>query len=604
MTRMLKITLVVLVSRLLGALGPAQAADPLATLRTAHPRLVALDSDIERVRGLIKSDPVARKMYGQLAEDAREDLRAARGGQRSQVQTLALLYRLSGDRQYANRAVKELRAAAARPDWNPSHFLDTAHMTLTFAIAYDWLYPALNPPDRDLIRTAIVEKGLKEALPIYEGQRPYPDSRMWATMNHNWNVQCNAGMVLGALAIADEVPDLSRRVLERALESVPRALASFAPDGGWAEGPGYWHSTASHAVLLITALQSALGSDFGLSDIEGFSRTGHFGVYFASPTGKSFNYADADERLGGAPEMFWLAQRFSQPVYAWHQRSLLEGRRPSPLDLIWYQASTTSPVKAGWSPHACFEGAGVAFLRSSWDDPNAIFVGIKGGNNASNHSHLDLGSFVLDAGGLRWASDLGGEGYSVPGYFDLQRGGRWTVYRASTGAHNTVLLDGQSQEPDSRAPIIDCGVGADPPYVVIDLARGYPGKVQHFQRSLGLIQKTAVLIEDTVEARWPVNALWGMITDAAVTLRGRATDLVKADWTLSAEILSPSNATFALAATTPPKPQAQNDGTRKLIVRLPAKVSSLDLKVLLVPHRTGQPKPEVTTSHSSPPRSR
>ena len=56
------------------------------------------------------------------------------------VRTLALVHRLEGDPRYADRAWKELEAAAAFPDWNPAHFLDTAEMTHAFALGYDWLY--------------------------------------------------------------------------------------------------------------------------------------------------------------------------------------------------------------------------------------------------------------------------------------------------------------------------------------------------------------------------------------------------------------------------------------------------------------------------------
>src|SRR6266851_4042147 len=80
---------------------------------------------------------------------------------------LALVYRISGETKYLERAVTELRAAAAFPDWNPSHFLDVAEMTHAFAIGYDWLFHDLSPEDRALFRKAITEKGLDEAIKIY-----------------------------------------------------------------------------------------------------------------------------------------------------------------------------------------------------------------------------------------------------------------------------------------------------------------------------------------------------------------------------------------------------------------------------------------------------
>ena len=43
-----------------------------------------------------------------------------------------------------------------------------------------------------------------------------------------------------------------------------------------------------------------------------------------------------------------------------------------------------------------------ALFRSSWGDPNAIFVGIKAGYNQAHHGQLDLGNFEMDA--LGWGS--------------------------------------------------------------------------------------------------------------------------------------------------------------------------------------------------------
>ena len=35
----------------------------------------------------------------------------------------------------------------------------------------------------------------------------------------------------------------------------------------------------------------------------------------------------------------------------------------------------------------------------AWTDPEALYLAFKGGNNQANHGHMDIGSFVLDAGG-------------------------------------------------------------------------------------------------------------------------------------------------------------------------------------------------------------
>ena len=86
-------------------------------------------------------------------------------------------------------------------------------------------------------------------------------------------------------------------------------------------------------------------------------------------------------------------------------------------------------------------------MRSAWDDPNALFAGIKAGYNQVNHGHLDLGNFELDALGVRWARDLGSENYNLPGYWEGKRGGqRWSYYRLGSASHNVVMLGGQHQD--------------------------------------------------------------------------------------------------------------------------------------------------------------
>ena len=554
---------------------------PLATLRHGHPRLIATDADFTRLRELVRSDSTAAGIYANLKRQADQMLGQPTVVHRligprlldqsrlclERVYTLALVYRISGEAKYLDRAVTELRAAAAFPDWNPSHFLDVAEMTHAFAIGYDWLYQNLSPQDRALFRKAITEKGLDEAIKIYKLHN------WWTVAVHNWNQVCNGGITLGALAIADEDPARAEYVVKQSVESIQLAMASYAPDGGWAEGPGYWQYATSYNVFYLAGLQTALGTDFGLSSLPGFEHAGDFRIYFQGPAG-TFNYADAHPSAGTAPEMFWLAHRFSQPVFAWDElRHLSAGDRPQALDVVWYQPAGQSPTAAQWPLQRMFENVNVAFLRSDWDSPDAFWIGVKGGDNHANHSHLDLGSFVLDARGVRWALDLGSDNYNLPGYFGKQR---YTYYRLRTESHNTVLIDGQNQDANAKAPMTMKNGAAS-----IDLAAAYPGKVTKFIRTVELTREKTVSIRDEIEAPQPVEALWGMVTDAQITLSGNHARLQKGTAALDAEIVSPKGAAFDTAATTPPLPEEdQNKGTKKLVVRLKGKVTRTRIEVV------------------------
>jgi len=578
---------------LLLLISPLVSAAPevsLQSLRAGHPRLIALDSDIVRARGLVKSDARARSAYERLRVEAEKILaeppveyrligprlldksRRALG----RIYTLALLYRLDGEKKHLDRAVVEMRAAADFKDWNPSHFLDTAEMTHAFAIGYDWLYPALTEEQRGWIRAAIAEKGLDQAMPIYEAKR------WWVVATHNWNQVCNGGIGLGALAIAESAPEKALRILKYAVESIPRGMNSYGPDGGWNEGPGYWDYATRYSVYFLAGLETALGTDYDLAKIQGFDRAGHFRIDFSGPSGRTFNYADAGDGLGPSECSLWLAQRFKQPVYAWQELDLMEKRkRVHSLDLVWWPDTVQSPQEAKWPLDSVYQGVQTAFMRGSWSDPDTIWIGVKGGDNKANHSHVDLGTFVMDALGERWFFDLGSDDYNLPAYFGNKR---WTYYRLRTESHNTVLIDNENQDPKSAAKLLEFSSKPEEARVSFDLAETYPGRLAKHQRTVRLIGRRTMRILDELAAPRPVDMLWGAVTDAQVTLDGSSATLTKNGKSVRARILrAPDGARFEVVSTQPEPPQRQNEGTRKLVVRLPAKVTQASIEVAVEP---------------------
>lgn len=583
-------------------LASAMETDPssvLKTLRAGHPRLIATNEDIARAKSLAASDPTARqylesvRRHGEqiLAQPPVEyKLIGPRLLDKSRtaldrVYTLATLYRLDGDAKWLERAKKELLTVAAFPDWHPPHFLDTAEMTHAAAIGYDWLYDALTPDERKTLRTAIVEFGLKPGLAAYGGKAPFS---WWAKSEFNWNQVCNGGLILGALAIADAEPEIASQIVSSALRSLPRAMASFAPDGGWIEGPGYWGYTVQYTTALLAGLTSALGTDFGISQATGFDGAGTFRLCFVGPTGKTFNYADAGEGAGDEPPMYWLARRFHQPLYAGEARRSA-GRGGSALDLLWYEPSTGDVKSAGAPRDNVFRAVNVAFLRSAWEDPSALWVGFKGGDNAANHAHLDLGAFVFDALGERWVSNLGGDNYNLPGYFGKER---WTYYRLNTHGQNTLLLNDANQAVKAKAPLVAFSGSAEHPYVVADLTAGYASQgATRVQRGIALVNgRRGLLVQDEFAATSPAEYRWQVHTRATVTTDGATATLTQNGKTLKAYALSPAGAAFAVESAAPPQinggqgpQQNPNAGFQRLVVRLPEKTSAARVAVLLAP---------------------
>jgi hypothetical protein len=572
------------------------ASNILARLHHAHPRLLATTDDFAQLKRRIASDAQLQSWHASLQSQAQEILSASPSryeipdGLRllatsrrvmHRVYTLALLYRLDGEQRYAERAWQELDAATRFPDWNPRHFLDTAEMTHAFAIGYDWLYDVWTPEQRAILQRAMAEKGLNPALKVYRSHKGWPRAR------HNWNQVCNGGIGMGALALADVEPQLAGEALHDALESIQLAMAEFAPDGAWKEGPGYWNYATFYNVVFLAGLQSALGTDFGLSQIGAFKDTGLFPIYLTGPLGRTFNYADGGDHTIFASQMFWLARQFKQPIFAWYER---RATSPSALDLLWFDPAGTGPKTTGLPLNKYFHGAEVAVLRSDWENPQALFVGFKAGDNKANHSHLDIGSFVLDAAGVRWAVDLGADDYNLPGYFGRQR---WNYYRLRAEGQNTLVINpgqGPDQDPAAKARIVRFESKTERPFAIADLTPAYAKNACRVWRGIALLDQDKVLVQDELQADKPAEVWWFMHTPASVRIEGdgRTATLQQIGTQLRTEILSPPGATFQIMDAEPlptsphPERQAKNERVRKLAIHLTG-VSNTRLAVLLVP---------------------
>ena len=574
----------------------------LQSLRPSHPRLLATESELQCVRQMIQSEPLARAWYAELRAKAAKMLdeptvaykligpRLLAQSRRclERIYTLGLLYRLDGDQRFAERLKHELFAAAAFKDWNPSHFLDVAEMTHAFGIGYDWLFDVLSAEERATIRAAIIEKGLKPSFvdTLPNGARGY---NWWLTVTHNWNQVGNGGLTVGALAIADEEPELAERVIRRALDAIKLPMGSYAPDGGWDEGLAYWHYATSYTVYFLAAMATALGSDLAewqaLLRMPGFAVTGDFRLHAIGPLGRAFNYADASDRAEAAPELFWLARQFNRPLWAWHERQ--RSGTPHATDLLWFDPRGDGAKADNMPLDAFFRGIDVAFFRSAWEDPQALYVGFKGGNNKANHSHLDLGTFVLDAHGYRWAVDLGSDNYNLPAYFGKQR---WTYYRLKTAGHNTLVINGVNQATSARAPIIAFHATSARAFAVADLTAAYP-MTQRVWRGVAMLDRERVLVEDEIEAEQPVDIVWGMHTPAAISIDGTSATLKQGAETVQARIIAPAGATFEVASATPSTPdENQNAGIHKLIARLPDKTRQARIAIV-IDTNTGGAKP-------------
>jgi hypothetical protein len=109
---------------------------------------------------------------------------------------------------------------------------------------------------------------------------------------------------------------------------------------------------------------------------------------------------------------------------------------------------------------------------------------LKGGSPSTNHGHMDVGSFVLDMLGERWAIDLDPQSYhsleskGIDLWNRKQDRRRWTVFRLNNHSQKNLSVNGQLQKLYGKAPIVEIKSKGREPYAVIDMSEVYKGQLE------------------------------------------------------------------------------------------------------------------------------
>lgn len=590
----------------LGSLAQAQAAFPpkvelaalqehFARAKPVHPCLLATAEDLAALRG-DKLPPLAAELAESVVREARAMLaippvtreqqgRRLLGQSRRCLKRclfLAAAYHLTGEDEFVVRAQQEMLAVAAFGDWNPSHYLDVAEMTLGMAIGYDWLYHQLDPAARATIRDAILDKGVRVpwANPRHAG---------WSRAGNNWGQVCHAGMVAGALVTWEDDPELAAKTVHRALADVVQSMRVYAPNGSYPEGPMYWGYGTSFNVVLIAALEGMFRTDFGLDQAPGFRVTAEYVPLTYGPSGQFFNYADGGSGRGPQEVMYWFAHRYGRPDWLLHEDTVLRNRlsrlgdartaasdsdRLLPLALLWMQPEPAADIRMPlhWSSGGHVP---ITIHRSSWTDPRATFLGVKAGSPSAPHGHMDTGSFVLDADGVRWALDLGMESYhgiesrGMNLWSSAQDSDRWKVFRLSSLSHNTLVIDGALQNAKGKGTVLRFSDRAEFPHSVLDLSEVYAGQVERARRGFALLPSGEVLVQDHLVGGKPgARVRWGFVTRGipGEDLAGATVTLRDGEQTLRVTRMAPKGVAWQVYNTAEPPNEwdSPNRNTRML----------------------------------------
>lgn len=601
---------------------------------TEHPRLMATRSDFERILADSQTDAELKRLIDMAIVQADnlmdlpicttytfQDVFRMNGYAMTfeeRMMYLGFAYQMTGEQKYVDRAWLEIESLCGYPDINENHPIDAGSFSAGLGIGYDWLYHGLAEEQRETMAAAAERLSLSIMDRVFYTGLPSSASTLttvsvnvssiFTRWKSNYNLWVNGGLVLAALAYAEESPELCYDLLEKSLRSIEFSLYGFAPDGQWPEGNQYWDVCASNLAKVVGSLQSAAGTDYGLMKYQGLEKTGYFAAGWASPLGSIANGdTTMDEGIFSYYSQSFLAKYYDQPGLAYIRKMNLSGDytaygiyapEVNPLDIIYYMPGVTAEDAQQIPKMLIAHGAESVTIHEDYTDPEAFVFATQGGQTTHYHSHNDSGSFAFDMLGVRWATDLGREDYNL-GVSDS------AIYRKRTEGHNTLTINNGtdfSQKKDTFAPLIASGESETGGYAVYDMSDLYEDADKVLRGFYIGDDYTSLTVRDELELNRESEVYWFMHTRADIEILDEKTALLSKNGKSIVLQLETDAQDYTLsvmdAVGLPTSPtvegQEANAGIQKIAIRLTG-TGSMNLTVRMSPQRT-EAVPDVPVS--------
>lgn len=620
-------------------------AEYVRVLQKTRPRILQSAAGWAALKAQIANDTTLAALQANLKKSAEQILEAPEltrifGEQKGpntpgskamyRIATIGALNFTDSDPRWKDRGVREL-IAITDPSVFQNWYVNEPEVTTDFLVAatlgYDWFRDGLNAQQATAIRMYMVEKGIGALVAHLKGEPPPPsaigkaaaakdapkktvDPKAKAAAKKEAadkepdadQVDMAAALLLAGICLYDEEPAAAKQAIETGAKVFGRGMIRFAPGGIWPEGMAAGEKVLDYAVMVLQTLRANTGADLGFSTLEGIPQAGLALVHLVGPTGQLFNYGDTDITTLTRPWVgTWLAGVHGNMGSKALNAGAVTGP-DTPLfshagNFIYYNAHAAGEGTAE-SPDYAITGNSVTALRSAWGDPKAYYIAVKGGDNSIPTAQLDLGSFVLDAGGQRWAIELGAENDRVPGFKPADdRTARYKIYREDTRGQNTLYVGG-NQSLEAKGMVVAgfsspaMGVG------IVDFTKAYSKAAKEIHRGALMMRGPTpyILLQDDINLKNNGTIKWSMHTRATITLAGNKATLTMPDKSmLTAVIVSPSSATFG--TEDPVEPDAKDLVSKKYTGIHVLKINLSDIKgpqMISVAFALGDKAPAVT----------
>jgi hypothetical protein len=339
----------------------------------------------------------------------------------------------------------------------------------------------LAPATRQRLRDNIVRRVLRPFREMVEGRRKEDH---WLRVENNWNAVCLAGTVGAALAL-EESPQERAWFVAAGEKYIEFFLRGFTPDGYCSEGMGYWNYGFGRFLALGEEIREATAGQVDLLALPQALQPALFstraevvnGIYptisdvhpGSQPSPRCVCYISQRLGLGQTGD---CAAQFMKPTGSLAE-TLMFAFLPAPLPLVPHSdLPVASPLRT-W-----FTNGQVLICRPASGPHGAFAAVLKGGNNAENHNHNDVGSFSVVAGGSMVICDPGGEVYTRRTFSSH----RYDSKVLSSYGHAVPVVAGELQRTgrEAQARLLRAEFSEPQDTLALDLRSAY--KVPDLQR--------------------------------------------------------------------------------------------------------------------------
>ena len=547
---------------------------------------------------------------------------------RDRMLILGMMYQLTGDVKYAEAADVMLQRVTSEkdfPDINPWHDLDFGFFCQGLAIAYDWMYSAWTDEQKTKLEKAIVRDCFRPANDSFtdntidKSQTSANGVVRGVFTDHNHNPIVNSGIVMTALALMDKYPETGSSLCHDAFICLESDLNRYAPYGFSTEGMEYNLLTVDNLAMLFSSLDASIGNLYGLDSNPGFKNGKIMNTLnrMESDVG-DFSFSDTYDSLLTDPGELYLYKHYGMHGFRTAVFERLKSKSPNDYTrnvqiLCWYEPESSNQKISLDKDLVTGGDSAFATFRSGFGEGQS-FAGLKAGKTIRDFFvHMDQGSFVYNALGVRWAVDLGKDNYNISGYMKPKESDnrRFKIFRLRPDGHNTLLINPNTTDfgyEFEKTATISTETSSTQAKAVADMTDLVSSKASSAKRAILLTDnRLSLVVRDEVVLKDKSDLYWIMYTPQQVKVSGNSAMLtytdkdnktaqVKLDIVSSAKgtLSSESAAPWKLAPTV--SKQSSNDGYTRIVYKISGVSGSVNITAKLTPQTSATKNaPDVST---------